>query len=602
MTLPRPALWVPRKYLQDEREQLARRGTETPLRVALGYQEVFGVEPSWDQLLDRIRQYSLPQVLGCLGRISGVLEQLERSHAEGQKRICDGLFGERSGEVWRAVLEWLRRERLEGGPPSTPTLFHELQVITLAKVALLELEVGERGGLEHFEPLAEALLMINNLQGGVLGNNPAADPSTAEGMRIWHQHFIANGLFHHGDTDAHTFPRAYDLYLTDKPHLRDDPSYVNLPSLIRDLTGLEPDTLWFVLFAFMAHWRTIEPEAIASGTWAMDRTQYFSSLNFSKQDVNAFFGLACLNATEMQREVRSLYSVESLRPFHVLPFARSPLIQIDDHVFCVSVRLLKQKLTGGLHHLFLDQEHFSTEERKRYLDFMGAVFEDYVARLLDRVYPASAHRWIGPKELAASVHGRSCDFAILYGDALVLVEAKATRFTLAARTEESWSEYERQFNDIFLDGASQIDNTIREIEGGRLLHLGIDPAIVRAYYPLVVTLEDLPMTRPIYQKVLRDLAQASLLNQEKVRPLQAIDVGELEFLEIGLHAGRSIRDILQQKLTSEDDQAQSMGNYLLGRNEAFMRGPVNEYLGTLFNELGDRGLETFRAHKEAARS
>jgi hypothetical protein len=49
----------------------------------------------------------------------------------------------------------------------------------------------------------------------------------------------------------------------------------------------------------------------------------------------------------------------------------------------------------------------------------------------------------------------------------------------------------------------QIDNTLRAIEDGKLLHLGIDPAVVRFYFPLVVGLEDLPMTRPIYRKAER---------------------------------------------------------------------------------------------------
>src|SRR5438128_1308208 len=155
MALPKPLLWVPKRYVERERGRLAQDQPESFLRVALGYEEVFGIKPSWDDLLARLRQYSLAQVLGCIGRISGVL-----------------------------------------------------------------------------------------------------------------QHFIANGLFHHGDTEVHTLPRAYDLYLSDKPQLHNHPSYVNLPAAAREATGLDPETFWFILFAFMSHWRTIEPKDIADGTWA----------------------------------------------------------------------------------------------------------------------------------------------------------------------------------------------------------------------------------------------------------------------------------------------------------------------------------------------
>ncbi len=40
-----------------------------------------------------------------------------------------------------------------------------------------------------------------------------------------------------------------------------------------------------------------------------------------------------------------------------------------------------------------------------------------------------------------------------------------------------------------------------------------------------------------------------------------------------------------------------MGNWLLLKDEPFIKGPVNEYLGGLFTRLGDRALDLFRAHK-----
>src|SRR5438445_3097307 len=255
MPLAKPLLWVPKSYIDREQGRLARRQPESYLRVSLGYEEVFGIKPSWDQLLQRLRQYSLTQILGCLGRISGILGQLSTRPPEAQKQVCDGLFGDRSPVVWNGVLEWIRNERQAGAPESTPALFHELQLINLAKVAFLSLEVTEAEGSATLDPLGEALLMLNNLQEGVMGSHPGADPSTAEGFRIWHHHFIANGLFHRGDTEVNTFARAYDLYLSDKPHLHSDPEYVDLPAAVREATGLEPETLWFILFAFMAHWR-----------------------------------------------------------------------------------------------------------------------------------------------------------------------------------------------------------------------------------------------------------------------------------------------------------------------------------------------------------
>jgi hypothetical protein len=86
----------------------------------------------------------------------------------------------------------------------------------------------------------------------------------------------------------------------------------------------------------------------------MNPTTYFSTLNFSKADTDKFLSLVCLDVKEMKKQVTRYYGLGSLRPFHVLPFAKWPLVRIGDIVFCVSVQLLNHKLTDGLHHLFLD--------------------------------------------------------------------------------------------------------------------------------------------------------------------------------------------------------------------------------------------------------
>jgi hypothetical protein len=229
---------------------------------------------------------------------------------------------------------------------------------------------------------------------------------------------------------------------------------------------------------------------------------------------------------------------------------------------------------------------------------MGAVFEDYVRRLLDRAFPPMSNRVLYPEDLISLIgSGKSCDFAILYGDSIVLLETKATRFSLAARTEGSWQEYERQFNDIFIEGGAQISSTIEAIEGGKLLELGVDPRRIQHYFPVIVTLEDLPMNGMIYKKVRDDLFQKRFLQHPKTRPLQAIDVGDLEFLEIGLNSGSNLRDILYDKTLSPNSRDDSMGNYLIAKQEPFIMGPVNDYLGKLFTEMGDRALNTFKVKR-----
>ena len=103
----------------------------------------------------------------------------------------------------------------------------------------------------------------------------------------------------------------------------------------------------------------------------------------------------------------------------------------------------------------------------------------------------------------------------------------------------------------------------------------------------------------IYGKVWEQLREQQLLQQPKAKVFQAIDVGELEFLEIALTSGRSLRDLLEEKLADAEGRAHSMGNYLLLKNEPCIKGPVNPYLEALFEQLGDRALETFGLYKRS---
>ena len=70
--------------------------------------------------------HMLEEILSVLSRICVMLEHFGPwRHPEAQKRLCDGLFGPKSGQVWNAVLKWIRKHKEEEGFEVTPTLFHE---------------------------------------------------------------------------------------------------------------------------------------------------------------------------------------------------------------------------------------------------------------------------------------------------------------------------------------------------------------------------------------------------------------------------------------------------------------------------------------------
>ncbi len=446
--------------------------------------------------------------------------------------------------------------------------------------------------------LAEALLMVTDLVTPAPFGGADADPSAEETQRRLFDYFLANALFHSSETMAHGIGRAHDLYLTDRPHLRGCGCYIDLPQLAGRVTGLSPGGLWAALFSFLAPWYTIElPDGVQQPIFIQKSSFLTRHFRFDASEVDRLFRLVSRDVEEIRAEVRSLYSLENIRPYHVLPFARWPLVFVGDQGFCVSVKLLADKATRGIHHMLMDPEATEPAERDRFLTYMGRVFEDYVDALFRRVFPVETGRFFSGLDADRTSSGKRCDGLIDYGDAIVLLEAKSTRFPLAVWAGEGRAEFEQKFADIFRDGAAQVDATIRDLEAGSLKEMGLDPGRIRAYYPIIVTLEELALHPLSYRRIREGVAAAGLLTHPKVRPIQAMDVSELEFLEIGLRKGRSLRELLEDKFNTPGGTGTCFGNFWILRGEQFVRGTLNSDLVGRFHEARDRGFEFFQARR-----
>ncbi|MEE9254049.1 MAG: hypothetical protein V3U43_03885, partial [Pseudomonadales bacterium] len=487
---------------------------------------LYGEDPTWDEVSERLGRQSLGQVLDVVAKASVVLDKLEAWKSfDGQNLLIGGLFGEQSAEVRQTLARWWRQQSQEERPRHL-VLFHELQIINTVKIALLTIPPDASPHDGAFDALGEALLMVNDLIGrGDENELTSADPSTPEGMRRWHQYLLMNGLFHTGDNRQHALARGYDLYLSDRLHLRDCGSYVDLPALVEELTGFSPDLLWMMLFSLYAHWGRIDLKNVDRASGAIDMDTYFTGkLRFSREEVDRFFSLVAVDAGAMRGKLLEAgFGPESLRPFEILPFEDKPLIIVDRRAYCISVRLLLRKMTRGLHYIFLNRIE-DEAERQRYLTYMGVVFGDYVDGVLKRAYPPLTRRYVDERTLKerAPEGAKVCDGVLIYPDVAVLIESKATLFTAAVRAAGDWGQYEAKIKDIFVDAAEQIEDTVQQIEAGRFVDLGLDPARLRVYLPLVVTLEDVPVIKPVYEKICEEIEQNGLFQHSKIRALQAI--------------------------------------------------------------------------------
>ncbi|MFN8179297.1 MAG: hypothetical protein U0167_15300 [bacterium] len=594
---PVPGLWVPPGYARAP----ARPGSGSAefLAVALTYSDVYGTTPTWTDVERALAPYSIERIVDVASRLSiGLMAGEPPWDGDIQLTLCRGVFAPTTfGDVARA-LNKLQTDHKAAGRLVPLLAINEQQVLDLIKAAFLlkDLHDEDQGG--SADGIGRALLMLGDLTAGQPGNVMAAEQDAPGFSDAWLAYTVANSMFTSSTLDYRNMARSYELYLTAHEELRGHPAYVNLPERLHAACGLTPEIFWSALFALASKWSTIKLSELSTVALPVNRSTYFSShFTFDHEDAQRFVSLCCGDAADFQTAVRAHYSTDSMKPFHTLPFAQTPLVAFENRVRPLSLRLLGDTLCTGLHHRYLNPAVFSSEERQRYLEFAGLVFEDYVHRTIERIYPPASGRYIRTRDLRPQLPGKNCDGLLVYGRAVVLVEAKASLLSAEARAGADVAAVRGRLGDILVDAAGQFRETIAALQGGFRDESGLLPKQIDRYYPLVVTLEDLAMTPLLHREFLGAEDVAGPPGGGAVAPLQSMSVRDLERVEVMIDRGAAtLLGLLEKKVGSAVEQEDSWKNFLYRRRQLVPEGAKHEYLHTLFARIADQTKSYFRSN------
>lgn len=584
-------LWVP-KGLNSTR-QMASRGPLDFTGVTLSYQRVYGKKATWNDLEREIAPYSLEQIVVVLCRISvSLYKRTLPWEPKTQLRICKGIFG---GEEFSRVFESIKNleaDMKQENDVAPLLIFHEQQALNLFKAALLLKTENKKETCDNLVGIGRALLMITDLLEGDPGDLLSVNIDDPEFFDRWLAHILGNYLFQSGSVSSTELARYYDLYLSDKPTLRDCGSYVNLPAILRQIIGLKPDELWSLTYAVGAYWQTIADDSVADANMSVNIDTFFTThFTFRVEEVKHFFDLCAIDVYELRKNVCQLYSLESMRPLDMLPFAKWPLVIFEDRLYSISLPLLMQKLTTGLHYLYLN-ERIKEGQRQIYLTYMGEVFEDYVHRACDRMFPPCSKRYLRLDEIREKISTKYCDGLIAYENGVILIESKASLFAFEARVGHDIATIRGRLDDIYLDGAKQIQATIDALRAGLRDDKGMIPKQIEWYLPVIITLERIPMNPIIYGLVQKMLGRHELLDKQDILQLQSINVDELEQIEAILESGYSFKELFKEKVSQTAEAEDSWANFLFRRHDKF-KTQKNTFLNGYADDLYKRALKYF---------
>jgi hypothetical protein len=217
---------------------------------------------------------------------------------------------------------------------------------------------------------------------------------------------------------------------------------------------------------------------------------------------------------------------------------------------------------------------------------------------LGRIFPATelARRHY-PTPKGQSTGRELIDAVLDYGNSLVLIEAKATLFSLAALVSGEATEIDRKLEDIVYDASKQLDTAIKAIKSGELKYLGVSPERIKMYFPLVVTLQFLPSEPLLYKKLRDEIAERSYLLGQDIAPLQAAYIEDLERLEIAMTSGRSLSELLWEKVSNERFKIMTFGNFLIERAPEIFNNQ-NQYLLRQYEAVTQEMVAFFKSREK----
>lgn len=556
----------------------------------IGYAALTGRKATWERATELLGQLSLRQVFDLTGRISAVLQNSDPADQATQLNLTQAFFRSNASSLWA-------KAKMAAGRPGVPiALFDEAMLLAAIKLACVHLPTDGPDNGDPFLAFGEALLVLNDLVEKGSLSNPA---TLAERERLGYFRTVAR-LFYERPNYMQALVRAFDLFLTDRPHLRPEASgqpgaaYVDLPALLKEATGLDPHEYFAVCVAFLSHFYTIDRDSAPTTHAIISYEHYFQATTIPPERTAHLFDLVMQSAIELQDGVRRTEPAGRVNQFTHLPLAAKPLVRINDQVFAPLLQLVMGKLTTGLYHTLLNSYDLADgKNREAFQRYMGRVFEDYVDATFRRALHGSSARWICERALLEAMPATKkarppmCDGVLVQGDVVILVEAKAKLLAAAARSGTDEAGFWAKMDELLVKPARQLSSVIDALQAGRLQQLGLTAGPRTVIYPLVLHLQDLPSEPVIYEWAAARWTADGLLQQGGVRPLQAWHIGDIEALEPAMQRGLRLATVLQEKVSSKAVVGETLINGLALLGHAHWMQGRNAHLDARYREIMD---------------
>jgi len=538
----------------------------------LTYREVFGQSAGYEALIGMLRGLRKAECLVLLAKINTILANETSYNGEVQHYLKSVFF---RPDTLKAIIE--AEKRL-----AAPVLFSELQILNLAKLAILHCS-NEAGNTietpEDREHLGICCLMMNDLI--------APDGEDIKGLSRKQQRdyliqeSIRNLAFQAQDRFDYTLPRYYELMFDIPNSLKGDPQYMDIPGVFHEVADLELLDFFSLGFAVLARWLGMKIDTLADHPdFFLNEETWFRDAKMPANTSRKIFDFIRLPVLayqdELDRELRNLRSEERWQYSH-LSLEKYPVLQINGMDICLSLRFLMKKITENV--FWVINDGLKDKERSdKFREFFGKVFEEYVRRLLRRTFRDRC------LELRYGKSNQEAgDGIVVYPNDMILFEAKSARLFLHTARSGDLGAYERNLRDVLIRASTQLDRVIKDFKSGAFDVPGLKRSEFNRFHPVIVTVHSFPqepLTWEFFQEI---IVQHGLFQDKTIARPHLIDIEELEMAE-GVLEEKDLLSLLNDKNAHNELRDVPFKNYLF---QSF-RGKIrrNKYLSERYHQLG----------------
>ncbi len=545
--------------------------------VYLTHEDVFGRKYTREELESDLSQLSIEDCIATTSKLLTVLENVGHIDRDAQKGIVQELL---ASEIKEKVLAFLNQK-------SDRVVFFELQLLLLAKYAILYAKrepANDFMGMKLFQTFMKIVLGITDL---------LAAATEGSSLPELQRSAIRSGYFFSGQDLLLSLGRVEELFITIPNELISHHQYLDIPALFQEATGLTIEEYLLLGVSLIALSMEQKPGHFKDVNWYVVPERYFSNTLVSKQELDLLMKEFTIDIQTLE----TLCQNQGYFEYNFNGLVQHPLVTFDNNrFFPLSLGFLKDKITLQVYWIVFDyiKKTYGEKKRRRYTNFMGACFEEYVYKLLRRIYPSSP--LLGNRLMREITYFpsktpvKTADNILINPSSLILLETKVSQLQVySTGIVGDLDEFRKDVIKIVVEAFTTIQRTKEDFLKGLLKkELPIEPAGIKAFYPVIVTYGKFVVFPLVWRIVEEEVRKIPNYDPELLDRLQIIQADEIELIEAFFEkSGLSFEELLRRKIADPVYKQLSFHTYFYREFREY-RPLKGKYQSQRFDEFAEK--------------